>query len=702
MTSKCKKIFFCTLSIISIIGYGYFVYAAAPLGGYTAGQTLDPDCAPGDTDCVVAITSGGGVPAGSNGQVQYNNNGVFGADNLFTRDPSTFNTFIGKDITTPLYEYIIDLGYYIADHPYTGTFVLGEIVTGDTSGATAVIQRIDTPILITSVSGIFQDGETITGQTSGATTLGNNILSIQPGDTVMIFDLDPITYRSVGTVISTTSTQATIQTTGILQVDDYIGTIFEGTFTDSANSVAGIISQSQIGTVDGSSNLSIGNSVDILGGLLTGTGSVLSSKSSPDREAQLFLGNSNTLGWNDAFVLSSTDTSADLGATIFGNTNSLAGTSTLQIGVGDVSSSGSVPSSSISLERNYTSSFISFDTDMGRIGYFKNNGSVGLGFESNPDGDNSFTIGYGVRSQSFGETTLGLWNTSSGTVLSTTAFDSFDRILTVGNGTDLGFQHNAYTMWKDGSFAYNDDNFQNDNSGTEQNMFYFNYGNHDGLGVAQTNKSVRLGSACDDIWDVNSGNVGDRSIAIGFALSGCAADGPTASGNNSLAIGRSTIASNQDALAIGTNAQATGEQSVAIGASSFAQGRYSIVLGSSITSSGEGSIGIGGYHTSSGHYSTAIGRANIAEGDFSTVLGTENFARSYAETTLGIFNTDYTAIDATVFESTDRLFSVGNGTGIGARSDAFTILKNGFTGIGYDNFETTALTALLQVNGDIQ
>ena len=77
------------------------MYAAAPLGGYTAGQTLDPDCAPGDTDCVVAITSGGGVPAGSNGQVQYNNNGVFGADNLFTRDPSTFNTFIGKDITTP-------------------------------------------------------------------------------------------------------------------------------------------------------------------------------------------------------------------------------------------------------------------------------------------------------------------------------------------------------------------------------------------------------------------------------------------------------------------------------------------------------------------------------------------------------------------------------------------------------------------------
>lgn len=58
-----KKFLFSFFSIISIIGYGVFVFAAAPSGGYTPGQILDPDCAPGDVDCVVALPTGGSVTA---------------------------------------------------------------------------------------------------------------------------------------------------------------------------------------------------------------------------------------------------------------------------------------------------------------------------------------------------------------------------------------------------------------------------------------------------------------------------------------------------------------------------------------------------------------------------------------------------------------------------------------------------------------
>lgn len=47
------------------------------------------------------------------------------------------------------------------------------------------------------------------------------------------------------------------------------------------------------------------------------------------------------------------------------------------------------------------------------------------------------------------------------------------------------------------------------------------------------------------------------------------------------------------------------------------------------------------------------------------------------------------------------LILVGNGNGIGLNSDAFTILKNGKTGVGIDNFETTTSDAILQVNGNI-
>ena len=54
-----KKSLFIFLSIISIIGYSFVVFAAAPSGGYNSGDTLDPDCAPGDTDCMVTVATGG-------------------------------------------------------------------------------------------------------------------------------------------------------------------------------------------------------------------------------------------------------------------------------------------------------------------------------------------------------------------------------------------------------------------------------------------------------------------------------------------------------------------------------------------------------------------------------------------------------------------------------------------------------------------
>ena len=48
-----KKTLSIIISVLSIIGYGYFAFAVAPTGGYSPAQTLDPACAPGDTDCFV-------------------------------------------------------------------------------------------------------------------------------------------------------------------------------------------------------------------------------------------------------------------------------------------------------------------------------------------------------------------------------------------------------------------------------------------------------------------------------------------------------------------------------------------------------------------------------------------------------------------------------------------------------------------------
>lgn len=48
-----KRTLLVSLTVLSIVGYGVFVFAAAPTGGYTPAQTLNPSCAPGSTDCFV-------------------------------------------------------------------------------------------------------------------------------------------------------------------------------------------------------------------------------------------------------------------------------------------------------------------------------------------------------------------------------------------------------------------------------------------------------------------------------------------------------------------------------------------------------------------------------------------------------------------------------------------------------------------------
>lgn len=48
-----NKRFLFAISVFSIAAYSIVVSAAAPTGGYTPGATLNPNCAPGDTDCSI-------------------------------------------------------------------------------------------------------------------------------------------------------------------------------------------------------------------------------------------------------------------------------------------------------------------------------------------------------------------------------------------------------------------------------------------------------------------------------------------------------------------------------------------------------------------------------------------------------------------------------------------------------------------------
>ena len=112
MNYQYKKTLFATLSLITILGYGYFAFAAAPLGGYNPGGTLDPDCAPGDVDCVVTLPSSGSVTAdngltatGSNvqlGGTLLNNTQIdqdgFKFSTIFTDDGTAFSVPVDYSI----------------------------------------------------------------------------------------------------------------------------------------------------------------------------------------------------------------------------------------------------------------------------------------------------------------------------------------------------------------------------------------------------------------------------------------------------------------------------------------------------------------------------------------------------------------------------------------------------------------------------
>lgn len=190
--------------------------------------------------------------------------------------------------------------------------------------------------------------------------------------------------------------------------------------------------------------------------------------------------------------------------------------------------------------------------------------------------------------------------------------------------------------------------------------------------------AFRAGRAESTNWD--DVNVGSYSVAFG--------NGSKAFGTYSFAAGFVSTASGQGAFA-GGRSSATGIYSTSIGDLNTSAGSYSVALGRNCAAIGVQSFAIGSYCTSTGYYSGA--------------LGNRVTSYSFGEITLGVYNTAYTvaAGGITTFNPTDRIFTVGNGVS-GATKDAFMILKNGKTGVGFSNFETTANPEILQVNGDVR
>jgi hypothetical protein len=151
--------------------------------------------------------------------------------------------------------------------------------------------------------------------------------------------------------------------------------------------------------------------------------------------------------------------------------------------------------------------------------------------------------------------------------------------------------------------------------------------------------AFRAGGAASDQWD--DGNIGYHSTATGYAT------------------------------------RASAIYSTAFGYLTTASGYYSTAMGRGSIASGQNSTAMGYFSTASGNFSTAMGESSNAIGSYSVAMGRGNTALSYGETVLGVFSTEIWSPNNTFFASSDRLFTVGNGTSATARADALTLYKNG-------------------------
>jgi len=218
----------------------------------------------------------------------------------------------------------------------------------------------------------------------------------------------------------------------------------------------------------------------------------------------------------------------------------------------------------------------------------------------------------------------------------------------------------------------------------------------DPINISQKAMVYYPNSAAFRVGAISKDNIGTYSIAMGV--------NNTASGFNSVALGRLTKASNGHATAmgyetvasglyataLGYQTQATDEVSTAMGKASWATGIAATAMGERTTASGTGATSMGYYSVASGQYATAIGDGahasgitamasgyyTVASGRYATAMGAETHANSYASLAIGRFN-DAPASSANSWVSTDRAFVIGDGTSDAARSSAFIIYKNG-------------------------
>ncbi len=355
-------------------------------------------------------------------------------------------------------------------------------------------------------------------------------------------------------------------------------------------------------------------------------------------------------------------------------------------------------------------------------GYFSNaNGdfSIATGNSTNALGKLTSTFGDGTRARIYASFVVGTFNDSVATG-SSTFINPANRIFQVGNGNADNARSNAMTVLQSGNVGIGTvlpvaklhvNNGALLLDGTTGNTQVSGAGTR--MMWIPSKAAFRAGAVASTEWD--NANIGSYSFAAGqnviasginsvsLGTTNTSSGGSsvtvgsnnTASGGNSIAIGNlcsatnssysfgsSASASNTAAMAIGVNVTASGNTSLAMGYFTNATGTVATTLGYATYASGTYSMATGYNTTASGSYAIANGGLTYATGDYSSADGLFNRSKSFAGFVAGCYNDSANAADPLNFNTSNRLFQIGNGTADNARSNAMTVLGNGNTGLG--------------------
>lgn len=154
--------------------------------------------------------------------------------------------------------------------------------------------------------------------------------------------------------------------------------------------------------------------------------------------------------------------------------------------------------------------------------------------------------------------------------------------------------------------------------------------------------------------------------------------GTSVVGESSIAVGRQNKASGQFSAAFGEENIASGQRSFVAGYKNEATGQDSFAIGVGTKATNFGSVSMGNQTQATGPYSIASGVKTIANGQQSAAFGYGTIVNGYGQMAVGVNN-----VDIPGYASSDQgaMFQVGNGSGNTSRSNAFTVMNGGLTGI---------------------